>query len=357
MTDRAARHPAKNSPDPARRTRQWLWRLASLLITAFLLIYLLGEISEADFGEVLRRVSAGSLFGAMLSYLILNLLRALRFRILLDKSDAPLRILIPITLYHNGLVRLLPFKLGELSYIVLLRSRLNYSMESGVSSLLSARLLELLIIVIVFATGTLLSGVQFADPQAETLLTAMMILIFIASVIGLYFGSSLLRALLRIIRPILSALTTSESRLTARLESQLLKIADQLEDIRNPRLFASALLISCFTYLSSFMVNYILLRAVGLEADLPTTIIIISIGMFGSALPFTPSGYGVVEWAWVIGLTGFAGYETAEAGTIGFILHGFQVITAALYGLGGYLLIRITPPLPASPQQKPKEQH
>ena len=122
----------------------------------------------------------------MLAYLALNLFRAFRFRILLDKRDSPWRILIPITLYHNFLVRALPFKLGELSYIVLLRSRLNYSMEEGVSSLFGARILELLIIVMVFASSIPASAEQLAA-QRDELLVAIAVT-FALSVIGLYFG-------------------------------------------------------------------------------------------------------------------------------------------------------------------------
>ena len=124
--------------------RQLLARAASITITVVLLADLVGRVNWAEFDQMLGRVGPASWIGALLAYLALNLLRALRFRILLDKRDSPWRILIPITLYHNFLVRALPFKLGELSYIVLLRSRLNYTMEEGFSSLFGARVLELL---------------------------------------------------------------------------------------------------------------------------------------------------------------------------------------------------------------------
>lgn len=142
-------------PASANKTRRLLWRLVSVLVTVGLLFFLIRALGGFDFGELLRRISALNLLAALFAYLALNVFRALRFYILLDKGNTPLRILLPITFYHNGLVRVLPFKLGELSYIVLLRSRLNYSMEEGVSSLFGARILELLVIVLVFASGIL----------------------------------------------------------------------------------------------------------------------------------------------------------------------------------------------------------
>lgn len=326
--------------------KQLLWRGISIVVTVALLIVLIGNVEWADFGNLIGRISILSLLGALFSYLMLNVFRAFRFRTLLDKSETPMRMLIPITLYHNFLVRLLPFKLGEISYIVLLRSRLNYSMEEGVSSLFGARILELLIIVVVFAMGILLSGDQFEAQRNGLML--VVIAVFVGSILGLYFAGTLIRFFITIGNRILKQVMSSKPSIVESIESKLVEMAVEFDRIRNPRLFMSALFITCFTYLTSFMTNYILLRAVGLEVELPLVITIISIGMFASAFPFSVSGFGVVELSWLFGLTQFAGFADAEATSIGFLLHGFQVIAATLYGLVGYILIHTSPPLTSS---------
>ena len=144
-------------------------RLVSVLVTVALLAVLIGEVKWDEFDQLLGRVAIVSWVGALLAYLALNLFRALRFHVLLDKDDTPWRLLVPITLYHNFLVRALPFKLGELSYIALLRSRLSYSMEEGLSSLFGARILELLIIVLVFTSGVLTTAEAFAAQRDQLL--------------------------------------------------------------------------------------------------------------------------------------------------------------------------------------------
>ena len=341
---------ASSPPTSENKTRRRLWRLVSALVTIGLLFFLLRNLEEFDFAALLGRISLLSLLAALFSYLALNIFRAIRFRILLDKGNAPLRLLIPITLYHNCLVRVLPFKLGELSYIVLLRSRLRYSMEEGLSSLLGARILELLIIVVVFASGILLSGEAFAAQRGQLML--IIGLVFAASVAGLYFAGSLIRLSLRLLDPLISG-----GGWRAAITRKLLEIAVEFDRIRHPRLFLSALFISCFTYISSFMTNYILLRALGLEAALPVAISIISVGMFGSAFPFSVSGFGVVELSWLFGLTQFAGYTDTDATAIGFLLHGFQLMAAALYGLAGYLLIHLAPPMPSAAVMPPEAIH
>ncbi|MCY4062067.1 MAG: lysylphosphatidylglycerol synthase transmembrane domain-containing protein [Chloroflexi bacterium] len=340
--------PAKTndrSPGVKRSRRQLLARAASIAITVVLLADLIGRVNWAEFDQTLGRIALSSWIGALLAYLALNLFRALRFRILLDKRDSPWRILIPITLYHNFLVRALPFKLGELSYIVLLRSRLNYTMEEGLSSLFGARILELLIIVMVFASSIPASAEQLAAQRDE--LTLAIAVTFAISVIGLYFGGSVIRTVQRSAQPILTAAEGRRPSLAAGLNSRLAHLGDEMDRIRQPRLFLTALFTTCFTYTSSFLTNYLLLRALGVDVPLPVFIAIISLGMFASAFPFTVSGFGVVEGAWLVGLTQFAGMPDADAAAAGFLLHGFQIFAAALYGLLGYLLIHISAPLPA----------
>jgi len=64
------------------------------------------------------------------------------------------------------------------------------------------------------------------------------------------------------------------------------------------------------------------------------------LGMFASAMPFTIAGLGLVAQAWRIALIHLAGLPDTEAAATGFLLHGFQLLAAALYGLIGYLLIQ-----------------
>lgn len=337
---------SKATSDASVSRRQLLIRIASIAITAVLLADLVGRVNWAEFDQLIARVALTGWIWALLAYLALNLFRALRFRILLDKRDSPWRILIPITLYHNFLVRALPFKLGELSYVVLLRSRLNYSMEEGVSSLFGARVLELLIIVMVFASSILASAEQL-EAQRDELLLAIAVT-FLVSVVALYFGGQVIRTLLKPLRPLLKVANGRRDGFAERVNSRLRHLADEMDRIRQPRLFLAALFTTCFTYSSSFLTNYVLLRALGVDVELPAFIAIISLGMFASAFPFTVSGFGVVEVAWRYGLMQFVGMPDADATATGFLLHGFQIAAAALYGLLGYLLIHLSPPLPAS---------
>jgi hypothetical protein len=82
-------------------------------------------------------------------------------------------------------------------------------------------------------------------------------------------------------------------------------------------------------------VNLILILGIGIEIPFATLAIIVSIGMFATAFPFSISGFGMIELGWAFGLTTLAGFTLPEATAIGFLLNGFQIICALISGLGG----------------------
>lgn len=312
----------------------WTWRIISIIIASALIIFMLSLIQWGDFVDVLSRLSWQSMVAAFIVYVLLNLWRSFRFVVLLNRDDMLVLRVFPIALYHNFLVRLLPFKLGEFTYIVLMRNRLHVPVEEGVSSLFGSRLLELLMIVLVGAVSLLLSGEII--PNQGGLAILLVIFCLIVGILGFYFIGTIIRSVNRI-------LTRFDSvRLIAKLIERLNNLASEFDRIRHPDIFAKALFWSCFTYGSSFAVNWILLVAVGIAVDPITLIILVSLGMFAAAFPFSISGFGAVELSWTLGLTTLVGLSRSEATSIGLMLNGFHLIAAALSGIIGYLIVQLT---------------
>jgi len=317
---------------PRRRTRRWLLRLLSVIITVGLLAWLLSKVEWARFGQMVAALPPLALFGAFLAYGAQNFFRAVRFRILLQRPDLRLSVLLPITFYHNFLVRVLPFKLGEVAYVVLLRTRLGYAVGEGISSLFGARLLELMMIILMTALGLLFAG-GAGQQQAGTFVALVPIVLILCGLL-LYYAGALLRGLRRVLIGIGGE---TRAKWWRGLLHQLASLAASLDTLRQPRLFVAAFLTSFFSYGSAFILNTLMLTAVGVEVSLPLLVLIISFGQFAISFPFSVSGFGVVEGGWALGLVLFAGFATSDAVAVGFLLHGFQVISASIYGLLGYL--------------------
>lgn len=323
-------------------SRQFWMRAISVVITLALVAYLLTKIEWETFLHMMQGVPFIAFVGSFAAYFALNFFRALRFRALLETgSHIRLRVLFPITLYHNFLVRVLPFKLGELSYIVLMRTHLNYSVQEGVSSLVGARLFELLIIVMGGVAGLAFSGGHF-DEQRD-LIVFVVVIGFALCILGLYFAGTLIRWLVASGRYLVRLFMTTVPNIYLQIADKLEKLAREFDRLRQPRFFSAGVFYSIFTYGASFIANQVLLQAVGVDVPFPILVAIVSIGMFSSAFPFAISGFGVVEASWAFALVYLAGYDMGQATSIGFLLHGYQIVCASITGLIGYLLLARIP--------------
>jgi uncharacterized membrane protein YbhN (UPF0104 family) len=314
------------------------WRLIGLVLSISIALYLLREVDLNSFAALAAGVSPWSLLAALLSYLLLNFFRLLRFRALLADLEAPFAVFYPIVLYHNLLVRVLPFKTGEISYVVLLRQHLNQPVRDGVSSLVSSRLFELLLVIAVGGGALLLSA---AVTQIAPVLVLLLIgggsVVYLAA---LYYSGALLRQMARALRAV--GVRLKQPRLAGWGETRVQALAGSFDRMRHPQVFGRALLISVFTYSMSALFYMVLLYAIGLQNNPGLLLGIISIVMLAEALPLaTISGLGMIEGGWVFGLVALAGLPLGEAASIGFFLHGCQILAALISGLGGYAWLNL----------------
>ena len=314
------------------KRNKWLWRAVNMMIALALVAFMLSQVEWSTFTGLLRQLSPVWLGAAFIAYSLQNVFRSYRYVTLLDRDDIPLLTMLPITLYHNFLVRVLPFKLGEFSYIVLTRNRLNVPMQEGVSSLLGSRLLELLLMVAVVALSLPFAGNLLVNQ--DSLAITLSIVSVLVVVIGFYYTGTILRWLIVLLRRVIRS--DKVDVLILKLES----FATEFDRICQPRIFIRAFLWSCLSYGSSFATIAIMLYAIGLRVDAVTTVVLISIGMFATGIPFNVGGFGAVELGWAFGLTTFAAYDMGEATSIGLMINGFQVLSAALLGLIGYGVIQ-----------------
>ena len=306
-------------------------RWATAGVAMALLLGVLLTMDFRAFEQYAGRLSLGALLAAFAAYGAQNIFRALRYRALLGRPDLPLPTLTAIALYHNGMVRLLPFKLGELTYVVLMQRRMGVSLQAGVTSLLWSRLLELVMILAVAALALLLTGDL---PWEARLLVLGVAALGVGAGAAVLYSPSALRRLLRgaaqrlpLLRPFIPALE---------------RLLDEVEALRAPRRLIGGLLWSCGTYGSTFFTSLVLLNALGVALPPHEFVIVISLGMFATAFPFNISGFGLVEWSLAFGLTRYAGLSLSEAAALGLLLNGFQQLAAFLWGGIGFVGLHAT---------------
>jgi glycosyltransferase 2 family protein len=330
------------------RRRRSIWQIASLAISVGLMLWILSQMDMPEFLQIVKSVAPWSLAGALITYVLLNLFRTYRFRTFMPKPHPSVPELMPIVLYHNFLTRVLPFKTGEISYVVLLNRYLKQPVSEGISSLLSARLFELALVILGGAFGFLTVA---TEPEGQRwLLFALIIGFLIVYMLALYYSGAILRSLARLwTRLIAPSMVKRFPRLETRVEEKLHLFAGQFDRIHNPRLLLSACLLSTLTYSMSMSFDIILMRGLGISNPLGVLVTIISIKMFLEAAPIAVSGFGVIEGGWTFGLVTLAGMDVSTAASIAFFLHVCQVVIALVVGLAGWaILARFKPRQPAA---------
>lgn len=329
--------------------RKTISRAISLIVALLLIIFLIRIIDWTTFGELLLKLSPASILAGFLIYVALNFFRALRFKALLDRDNVPIKLLFPIALAHNFLVRLLPFKLGELAYLVLLKNRLNIPVEESVSSLGGSRLLELLVIVTVGSVTLLVAGDIFPGQQIVMMILATVFVL--VAMAAFYYAGKIIRFCMSVLRMIVRRIIGNEPAFLDTLAEKLEKVALEFDRVSRPRLFLNALFWSLFTYACSFGTNLVILWAVGVQLTPVEMVILISMGMFATAFPFNISGFGMVELSWGVGLTTLAAFTIDDATAVGLLLNGFQILCAAVSGIIGYGIVRVQKPLNSDAKQ------
>ena len=308
--------------------------LLGLGVSITLIIYLAGQIDYSHFLRLAKNVPLWFFFLLFALFLLLNIFRALRFRILLDRKELPLAVLFPITLCHNFFVRTLPLMVGEFSYIVLLRRHLKIPVGEGLRSLFEARLFDLQFVIVGGTFGLLTMGHQSTG----------YVLAVLALAGGLIIVNRVLFTVLpKGIEPIWTFIVRIYPwRHTALLDSaghRLGEVSLQLNRFRCLRLLLKALTFSLCTYGINLSCQLLLLSTLNVDQRLNVLLVVISIVMIAAWFPFSLSGFGVIEGSWAASLVMFADMEVGSALSVGLFIHCCQVLMTALLGLLGFVLL------------------
>ena len=308
--------------------------LLGLGVSLILVIYLVRQVDYPHFLRLAKNVPLRFFFILFALFFLLNICRALRFRMLLDREDLPLGVLFPITLCHNFFVRTLPLMVGEFSYIALLRRHLKIPVSEGVRSLFEARLFDLQFVIVGGTLGLLGLGHQSTGYVLTILALAGLLIIM---------NRVLFTVLPKGIEPIWTCIVRicpwCPSALLDSVGHKLGVVSLQLDRFRCLRPLLKALTFSLCTYGINLSCHLLLLSILNVNQRLSVLLVVISIVMVAAWFPFSLSGFGVIEGSWAASLVTFADMEVGAALSVGLFIHCCQVLMTALLGLLGFVLL------------------
>lgn len=126
----------------------WIKRLLGIFLSAWLMFVLLRDMPLDSLSNPMRRVSTAVWIGASLGWLLSFFFRAFRL-----KQEWHLRGLrgfgcaLQVTLIHTASSLVLPFRMGEAAYPVLMRSALNVNWIEGFRSLVWLRFQDAVVLM------------------------------------------------------------------------------------------------------------------------------------------------------------------------------------------------------------------
>jgi hypothetical protein len=328
-------------PAPAERRRgplAWAFAtVASLALVALVVVWaepraLVDTLAGARLAPL--AVGAGC-------FVVTCLARWVRLAALVDPPRRPLPLL-GVAAGHAFLTLVLPFRLGELSFPVLLARATGAPAAVGVLYLAAIRVTELAILALTvagaaaaWALGASQLGVGRGALLAAVLAAGALVLVFLRPLLGA--GLALVARLARL-GPL------ARRPLGARLADAAAWSRDELARLDRGRLVVLGAT-TLVAWAGLFGLFHFALRAVGLDPPLALTIVGATGGVLANLLPISALGsLGTLEVGWTAGYAA-AGLAVGPVAAAGLLMHGAALaITGAFAAAGALALVRRAAP-------------
>ena len=131
-----------------KKSRQILSFIASILITAILIFFVVKNLEWESIRETFSQLIWKWLLIALLTYIFTYILRTFRFQALIYKQDLSFLKLMGVTFLHGMLNYVMPARTGEFSYPVLLNQVSKITITKSTATLLVARFFDFAFIVL-----------------------------------------------------------------------------------------------------------------------------------------------------------------------------------------------------------------
>lgn len=122
------------------KTRAWLSVVISLIVVAVIIT----QLDLDQLTDVLGRASLGWMGLAVVVFLLNYVLRTIRFQLLFPDQQLPFWQLFSVTALYGMLLYLMPAKSGEVSFLALLKARLDVDLSKSAATLVVARFYDFL---------------------------------------------------------------------------------------------------------------------------------------------------------------------------------------------------------------------
>jgi uncharacterized protein (TIRG00374 family) len=317
------------------RLKFWL----GIAVSAGLLVFLFSRIDFHRLWEAIKAVDPYYLAAAAAVNLAFYLVRALRWRYLMDpvKKDVPLGSLFSATVIGFMANNVLPARLGEIVRAYVLGRREDVPKSSAFATIVVERIFDgmsvlfLLIIVLSFMPPEISGGTLAATMRKAGLISLALYFVVIFGIAYLLYRPD---DLSRIVRFVISPVS---ARWAEKAEHLAVRFMVGMGVARKPRLLALILFYSAVHWGLLWIPGYLMFKAFGLPYGVYAAVFLLVVIAFSVALPSTP-GYVGTFHAGVVGGMMLFGMSAEPALSLAILMHAIGFIPVTL--LGFYYLSR-----------------
>lgn len=314
--------------------KQILLKLIAVIITIALVAILLSQINAGDVMDMLAKIKPAYLILGFVLYTMSYFFRALRFHILLNK-EVGIKELFSIVSVHNMALNIFPARSGELSYIYLLKKRNNKNVGEGAATLLTARMLDIISLSLLF-----LISIMFSHDLPEIMIKVLPIvgfflfMVILALLMFIYFSHGFIERL----RGISVYLRLNEMDALKYFFRKMDEMAECFSHIQRGQFIKSAI-VSAAIWIILYSVNYTLIIAMGIDLPFETVFLASTFFFMTSILPIQGiGGFGTLEGSWAISFMAM-GVSKEAAISSGFVMHIISIIYLAILFVFGFTIL------------------
>lgn len=296
-----------------------------------LVALLASQIELNDVLDMLVNAAPGWLLVGCGWYLLTNLLRAVRFGVLLEPADSWIagRIL-PEMFALSFLNNVLPSRTGELSFPYFMQRRHQVIVGESASALLIARVFDYLAVIALYLIFALLELPNLQERAAAVI--AWVIGLSALSIALLALAPWMSGMLLRFIEDGLSRLNWRDRKWMQLLLRFGHDVVEALLRTRRLSLYLRTFGWSVLIWLTTFAWFSALLRSIGISVRYTLVVVGATFASLAKAIPFiTVGGFGAHEAGWTLGFS-LTGMDRSLAISSGFAVNVLTLTMSVLFG-------------------------
>ena len=315
--------------------------MISVIFTGMIIIFLLIQISLQDIANHLANLSVSWILVGVLFYLIANVGRSVRLKLLIPNRRTQFRRLLPIVIAHSMFTNILPARTGELSLLFLLKKYETVSLDQSGVALLLARVADYVVVAFIFVAAAVASVGTFPTAsRASAVIWAAIGLMLLVCVVVLTFTWWGMQ-FLKLSRMLVERFGLASHRLVIFGTENLAQIIEAFRAVQSPKRYLQVFGWSLFIWTATYAGIYAFLWGIGVETTFPVTVVGSTFAVLSKAVPFiSVGGLGAHEAGWAVGFM-LVGLDKTTAISSGFAVNILTILTSIVFGILSLWSLRV----------------